>query len=78
MIANGIDLPGRVLSIRDRSDTALSGSCARAFDASPDPVESKEIVVDPGVGHGLVYRPYPEWVEPVAKWAMGERSTFSF
>lgn len=71
MIRNGIDLPGRVLSIRDRSDTALSGSCARACDASPDPVESKEIVVDPGVGHGLVYRPYPEWTAPAFDRARG-------
>lgn len=71
MIANGIDLPGRVLSIRDRSDTELSGSCRRAFDASPDLVESKEIVVDLGVGHGLVYRPYPEWTGPAFDWARG-------
>jgi hypothetical protein len=69
MIGSGIDLPGRVLAIRDRSDTELSGSCRRAFDASPDLVESREIVVDLGVGHGLVYRPFPEWVGPAADWA---------
>lgn len=73
MIEHAIDLPGRVLAIRDRADTALSGSCARVFAASPLLLESKEIVTDLDVGHGLVYRPYPEWTRPAADWALAAR-----
>lgn len=52
--------PGaRLLAIREESDIS-SASCAS------DP---REIVINTGRGHGFLYRPMPEWVEPVVRWA---------
>jgi len=59
---------GRLLSLRESSDD-LFGSCESLFDRSPSPNEHVEIVLELGGGHGAFYRPRPEWVERVVKWA---------
>lgn len=69
LIKNGVRFTGRVLAIRDRADAEFAGSCADVFEASPDMIESSEIITMLDVGHGLVYRPYPEWTEPATDWA---------
>ena len=33
--------------------------------------ESNEIEVKLGVGHGLLYKPFKEWVDPAVGWANG-------
>ena len=50
---------GRILVIRDQSDVP---SCA----PSPD---GQEIVINTGLGHGYLYRPLAEWVEPAVAFA---------
>jgi dienelactone hydrolase len=55
---------GRILVIRDRSDVP-DADCPAAAESA----EAKEIVIDTGRGHGFLYRPMAEWVEPVAEWA---------
>lgn len=61
---------GRMLSIYEASDRV--GSCSALFaHAAPDAVTA-EIQTDLGGGHGAFYRPHPEWVDPVIRWARGE------
>lgn len=63
-------LRGRVLSIYDAADK-LAPSCAATFAVAKQLQASREIVVTLGRGHGLLYRPYAEWLEPTAAWALG-------
>lgn len=61
---------GHLLSIFEASDT--TGSCSALFGyASPDSVTA-EIELHIGGGHGAFYRPHPEWLEPVVRWARHE------
>jgi hypothetical protein len=63
----GPALRGRVLSIYDRADR-FKPSCRATFDAAPGLAAREEIVLDLGKDHGLLYRPYPEWVLPAVNW----------
>lgn len=60
---------GRILAIRERSD-ALTESCAAWVPArAPQGLrDAREQVLDTGLRHGFLYRPLPEWVEPVVAW----------
>ena len=59
---------GRLLSIRESSDEA-AGSCGGLFARAPPATQSREIVLSLGGGHGAFFRPRPEWIEPVIRWA---------
>lgn len=62
------DLWGNVLSIYDYKDTV--SSCQSFFDKSKTGLgRHREIVTKLGVGHGLLFRPLKEWVDPVVEWA---------
>jgi len=62
-----LKLYGKVLSIHDRSDK-LSITPALYFQRSEGLGQFKEIVLALDVGHGLIYRPYREWLEPLLAW----------
>ena len=64
-------LNGRYLSLRDKSDEWF-GSCNEAF-SQADGIETKEIVLQTGEGHGVFYSPNPAWIDLVVKWANGEK-----
>jgi len=66
---------GHVLSIREASDD-VTGPCPTWNDglAAPPSLRAREIVLDTGRSHGFLYRPLPEWVDPVAKWAGGNEA----
>jgi hypothetical protein len=71
----GLKLSGNVLSIRDLSD-AISGSCRPFFEAAgPALRQHREIELKLGLGHGIVYRPLAEWVEPVIAWTGAGKTT---
>ena len=61
---------GRLLAIREASDE-LDGACPAWKDtvASAGPLRAREIVLHNGLRHGFLYKPLPEWVDPVARWA---------
>jgi pimeloyl-ACP methyl ester carboxylesterase len=61
---------GHVLSIREASDE-LTSPCAPWTDESQagSPLIGREIVIHTGLRHGFLYRPLPEWVDPVLEWA---------
>lgn len=71
--ALGPELKGRVLSIYDASDRS-NRSCQPTFDAAPGLSAAHEIVVDVGLGHGLLYRPVEAWLEPAVRWVAGDSS----
>ncbi len=62
-----LKLYGNVLSIHDRSDK-LPIIPGLYFQRSDGLGKFKEIVLSLDIGHGLIYRPYREWLEPLLKW----------
>jgi hypothetical protein len=63
-----LKLYGNVLSIHDRSDK-LSITPQLYFQRSQGLGEFEEIVLSLDIGHGLIYKPYREWIDPILKWA---------
>lgn len=62
-----LKLYGHVLSIHDRSDI-LSITPHLYFQRSAGLGQFQEIVVSLDIGHGLIYRPYPDWIDPLLAW----------
>lgn len=61
-------LSGAILSIYETSDD-IGGSCAPLVKRSPAVTSFKEIRLNTGLGHGIVYRPLPLWTKPAIAWA---------
>ncbi|MBU2551291.1 MAG: hypothetical protein KKB20_22955 [Proteobacteria bacterium] len=61
-------LKGRFLSILDVESDQVAGSCEAAFKLAGSEVKYREIDAGSGKGHGLFYKPRPEWLEPVLNW----------
>jgi len=67
-----ICIAGDVLSIYETSDE-LAGSCATFVDrCSAGVVRFEEIELNLGIGHGMLYRPFGEWVTPALAWSVNE------
>jgi hypothetical protein len=66
---NGLRPAGRILVIREASDE-LTKPCApwKAEGESQSRIVVRETVVNTGLRHGFLYRPLPEWLEPVVEW----------
>ncbi len=62
-----LKLYGNVLSIHDRADK-LKIVPSLYFQRSEGLGKFEEIVLDLDVGHGLIYKPYPEWIDPFLQW----------
>lgn len=60
-------LCGRILSIYESTDE-IGKSCQSIFEASDCTLITKEIALSTGTGHGLIYKPMPEWIDPAAEW----------
>jgi pimeloyl-ACP methyl ester carboxylesterase len=61
---------GRVLAIRETSDETSEPCPTWSGDVGPQAtLVVREIVVNTGLRHGFLYRPLPEWVDPVVEWA---------
>jgi len=67
---------GRLLQIREASDE-LSNPCPpwRTDREVLPAVVAREVVLETGLGHGFIYRPLPEWVDPVVEWAKASAET---
>jgi hypothetical protein len=70
LVQNRTSLYGNVLAIRDSADD-LSGSCQELFDFSEGRGLGRhdEIVLNIGTGHGILYKPLDEWIQPTVDWA---------
>ena len=66
----GVSLSGNVLTIYDAGDQ-YGGSCQELFSYSEDRGISSydELVLDMGMGHGILYQPLDAWITPVVNWA---------
>lgn len=64
-----VDLWGNILSIYDFKDITGAGTCQRVFGKSMGMNRHKEIKLRLGLGHGILYRPMREWVDPTVDWA---------
>lgn len=62
-----LKLYGKVLSIHDQSDR-LSITPALYFQRSEGLGEFAEMVLNLNLGHGLLYKPYREWIDPLLEW----------
>jgi hypothetical protein len=71
LVEDQVVLSGNVLSIYDAVDE-FAGSCADLFTASEGKGLGRhaEIVLQLGLGHGLLYQPLDEWIQPVVEWAV--------
>jgi len=63
-----VDLHGEVLSIYEASDS-IGGTCEPIFRQSKQLGKHREIRLDTGLGHGFLYRPMKEWIEPALAWS---------
>ncbi len=63
-----LTLNGRVLSIFEETDEALS--CSSLAERQPGPSVFGEIAISTGKEHGAFYLPRDEWVQPVLNWAL--------
>jgi len=59
---------GGILSIYEASDD-IAGTCRPLVKRSPAVTTFREIRLNTGLGHGIVYRPLPAWVTPAVQWA---------
>lgn len=67
LVDEELKLYGNVLSIHDRSDK-LSMTPTLYFQRSVGLGMFEKIVLNLDIGHGLIYRPYREWVDPMLEW----------
>jgi hypothetical protein len=72
-IHDEVSLKGNILSIYDQADK-MAGSCEKLFSYSEGKGISryKELILDIGTGHGVLYQPLEEWVNPTVEWAKYE------
>lgn len=62
---------GALLAIREKSDETSEPCPAWRDDGDTGrALRVRELVVDTGLAHGFLYRPLPEWFEPVVEWAL--------
>jgi hypothetical protein len=59
---------GNILSIYDEKDE-IAGTCQKFFKTSTGINTYKEIKLNVGTGHGILYKPLKEWIDPVVDWA---------
>ena len=57
-------LTGRVLSIREKTDTLSPYSCKALVEKAEKPTSFEEVVIDTGRSHGAFYLPRAEWTKP--------------
>jgi hypothetical protein len=67
LVDENLKLYGNVLSIHDRSDK-LSITPQLYFQRSEGLGKFKEIILSLDIGHGVIYKPYREWIEPFYEW----------
>jgi acetyl esterase/lipase len=67
-----IRLTGRVLSIRESSDTLVPQSCRAFAEQAEKPTSFDEIVISTGKSHGAFYLPREVWTKPTLDFIHGD------
>lgn len=67
LVDEDLTLHGKVLSIHDRADT-LAMKPDAYFERSQGQGTFEKIVLSLDLGHGVIYQPYREWLDPMLEW----------
>lgn len=67
LVDEELKLYGNVLSIHDRADK-LAITPSHYFQRSEGQGRFEQIILDLDVGHGLIYQPYRQWIDPLLAW----------
>ncbi len=66
-----INYCGNILTIYDKSDPFGVSALERKEKSTCTIEHFKEIELNLGMGHGFIFKPITEWIEPTIKWANG-------
>src|SRR5690554_432607 len=66
-----INYCGNILTIYEKSDTFGVSALERKKTSTCAIKHFKEIELNTGMGHGFLFKPLKEWIEPTIKWANG-------
>jgi predicted esterase len=67
-------LTGRVLSIREKSDTLSPYSCKPLAEKAEKPTSFEEVIIDTGLSHGAFYVPRAAWTKPTLDYINGTQA----
>lgn len=65
-------LHGRILGIYEKSDKIAGKDYAYWISRSPEAREFRQLEINTGLGHGFLFRPAKEWLEPAKEWIDGK------
>ncbi|UTW63999.1 alpha/beta hydrolase [bacterium SCSIO 12741] len=66
-----INFCGNILTIYERSDSYGVSARERKETSNCEIEHFKELELNTGLGHGFLFKPLKEWIEPTIKWANG-------
>ena len=66
-----INFCGNILNIFEKTDTFGMSAIQRKENSTCEIKNFKEIELHTGMGHGFLFKPLKEWIEPTIKWANG-------
>jgi len=66
-----INYCGNILTIFEKSDSFGVSAIERKQNSTCEIENYKEIELNTGMGHGFLFKPLKEWIEPTVKWANG-------
>lgn len=67
-----INYCGNILTIYEKSDSFGVSAIARKEHSICNTKNFREIELNTGMGHGFLFKPLKEWMEPAIKWASGD------
>ncbi len=66
-----INYCGNILTIYEKSDSFGVSAIARKQASTCEINNFREIELNTGMGHGFLFKPLKEWIEPIKQWANG-------
>lgn len=66
-----INFCGNILTIYEKSDQFGISALSRKENSNCKIKHFKEIELNTGLGHGFIFKPLKEWIEPTIQWAKG-------
>lgn len=66
-----INYCGNILTIYEKTDPYGTSAIRRKENSTCEIRHFKEIELNTGLGHGFLFKPLREWMEPTIKWSMG-------
>jgi hypothetical protein len=71
-----INYCGNILTIYEKSDPFGVSALERKKMSTCEIKHFKEIELNNGLGHGFLFKPLKEWIEPTINWAKGNYDSF--